>query len=385
MKVLVLSHLFPRPSSPWSGVFVAEQVAALRNEGIDARVLWGQGVGMPLARPKPPSVWATNGNVPNSSFAYRVPHRLWRFLAAQAYRAAALRACDALSGQFAFDLIHAHTAWLDGYAAVAIGRLHRKPVVLTEHSGPFSTQVENPLRRSATAQALKGAEAIFAVSAFLRSQMQAAFPDLSPGRIDVIGNGVDEGTFALAPGRAAEEPLRAAWIGAFVPIKQPLMMLRAFSRATEGMQVGLDLVGIGPLEQAMRAEVETLGLGQRVTWHGSLPRQQVAECLAAADFLIVSSRAETFCVAALEALATGCPVISTRCGGPEEIVDEPDLGLIVDNNEDALAHGIAEMAQRCRSFDRTRLSRSASDRFAYPVLARRLVKTYQHLLSREAT
>lgn len=384
MKVLVLSHLFPRPSSPWSGVFVAEQVAALRREGIDARVLWGQGVGMPLAKPAPPSGWTTEGDVPNASFGYRVPHRLWRFLAAQAYRVAAVQACDALLGQFAFDLVHAHTAWLDGHAAVSIGRRHGKPVVLTEHSGPFSTQVENPIRRSATATALQGASAIFAVSSFLRSQMRAAFPDLPPGRIDVIGNGIDGDAFALAPARPAAEPVRAIWVGAFLPIKQPLMMLRAFSRATEGTQIHLDLVGAGPLEPAMRAETEALGLAHRVTWHGSLSRPKVAERLAAGDFLIVSSKAETFCVAALEALAIGRPVVTTRCGGPEEIVDRPDLGLIVDNDEIALASGIADMANRCRDFDGAGLRRSALDRFAHPVLARRLASTYQHLLSREA-
>jgi glycosyltransferase involved in cell wall biosynthesis len=121
-----------------------------------------------------------------------------------------------------------------------------------------------------------------------------------------------------------------------------------------------------------------------LTWHGSLPRPEVARRLAACDFMIVSSAAETFSVATLEALAVGRPVVSTRCGGPEEILNRPALGSLVDNDEVALAQGIVEMALACRSHDPATLRRAALERFGHPVIAARLVATYNSLLAREA-
>jgi glycosyltransferase involved in cell wall biosynthesis len=384
MRVLVLSHLYPRSSAPWSGIFVAEQVAALRREGIDARVLWGHGVGMPLTAPPVPGAWV-GGGVPEASFAYRVPHRLWRFLAGQAYAAAALRACRSLAASFPFDLVHAHTSWLDGHAAAVIRRSFHVPMVLTEHSGPFSTQVDNLLKRRATRQALTEADRVMAVSGFLRRQMSDAFPDLASRPIAIIGNGIAGDDFPMAGPRDPSLPPSAVWVGGFLPIKQPLMMLRAFAAAKmRSPGLTLHLVGEGPLEPAMRAEAAALDVTDALTWHGSLPRPEVARRLAACDFMIVSSAAETFSVATLEALAVGRPVVSTRCGGPEEILDRPALGSLVDNDEAALAQGIVEMALACRSHDPATLRRAALERFGHPVIAARLVATYNSLLAREA-
>jgi glycosyltransferase involved in cell wall biosynthesis len=281
--------------------------------------------------------------------------------------------------------VHAHTSWLDGYAASAVKHAFGVPMVLTEHSGPFSTQVENAFRRRATRSALRSADVVLAVSSFLRAQMVSALPDLAPLEIDVLGNGVDPDRFPLAPLRRSGEPVRAVWIGSFLPIKQPLMLLQAFAAARDACPgLELHLIGNGPLEKDMRALSARLGIASCVTWWGSLPRGEVSLRIREADFLVVSSRAETFSVATLEALVSGRPVLTTRCGGPEEIVDEPGLGLVVANDEAALASGLSRMAASCRQANPARLRASAISRYSHDAIARRLVSHYTSILSRKA-
>ena len=388
MRVLVLSYLFPRPAEPWSGIFVVEQVAALRARGIDARVLWGFSLGMPVRRPEFAANWvpAPITGVPSASFQYRVPHRLWQLLAGPAYGRAALRAASTLRDEFPFDLVHAHTSFLDGHAASLIGDAFNVPVVLTEHSGPFSTQIDNPVKRRCTLRALHRADRLIAVSDFLSDQIKTSIPQVANRDITVIGNGISGEALPCHSPRAPDGKIIALWIGSFVPVKQPHMLLEAFSAAhRQNPRLHLRLAGDGPLGPELRRYAGELGLSERIEWLGPLDRQGINAALGEADFVVVSSQAETFSLATLEALVSGRPVLSTRCGGPESIIDSAKLGILTDNDQAGLTAGFLDMANSHHAFEPATLRKSALDRFAHDLIAERLGTLYQTLLSREST
>jgi glycosyltransferase involved in cell wall biosynthesis len=381
MRILVLSHQYPRPSSLWSGVFVSEQVAALRVAGIDARVLSGQVVS-PMSLRTDQIAWVNGpNNVPVAYFGYPIFPRTWRYAAGLSYATAAGHAVRTIVHDFNFDLIHAHTSFLDGYAASCLKRAFSTPVVLTEHSGPFSTQHDNLIKRVATKRALESADAVISVSNFLKSQMVGAYPSLAQRNVMIIGNGINADLFQLAEVPQDRATIEVAWVGGFLPVKQPLLMLRAFAKAWEKQKrLRLTIAGEGPLQSDMRNVVCALGIEKVVNWAGSLSRRGIADLMGKSDFIAITSETETFSLVALEALATGKPVLATRCGGPEEIINTPELGIVIEQSEAALVEGFLLMARSYRKFNPTVLHASAIKRFDYRVISEKLRVVYQSLL-----
>src|SRR5205814_2638147 len=84
---------------------------------------------------------------------------------------------------------------------------------------------------------------------------------------------------------------------------------------------------------------------------------EMRDCLQTLDVFVLTSHQEGLCIAALEAMACGVPVVSTRCGGPEEFVIPGQTGELVDANPDAVARGVAGLLTR--PTERERVSAAA--------------------------
>ncbi|MDO5630055.1 MAG: glycosyltransferase [Mobilicoccus sp.] len=85
----------------------------------------------------------------------------------------------------------------------------------------------------------------------------------------------------------------------------------------------LTLVGDGPLREQLTERVRELGLGDQVTFAGVVAPSLVGTFLATHDVLVHLSAYETFGITLIEAIASGLPVVVTRCGGPEETMALP--------------------------------------------------------------
>jgi len=84
----------------------------------------------------------------------------------------------------------------------------------------------------------------------------------------------------------------------------------------------LVLVGSGPLEPRVKAQAEALGIAERVLFLGEQPFPALPDIYAASDVLAVSSDFESFCFAALEAMASGLPIVTTDCGWVPRLIGE---------------------------------------------------------------
>jgi glycosyltransferase involved in cell wall biosynthesis len=89
--------------------------------------------------------------------------------------------------------------------------------------------------------------------------------------------------------------------------------------------------------------IERLRLADRVVCHPYLTPAQLANLLQSVDVFVIPSHQEGLCIAALEAMACGVPVVSTRCGGPEDFVLEGQTGSLVDSDPQALAAAIVRI------------------------------------------
>jgi glycosyltransferase involved in cell wall biosynthesis len=107
----------------------------------------------------------------------------------------------------------------------------------------------------------------------------------------------------------------------------------------------------------------------------------LASAMSAAAVLLVTSTVETFSLVTVEALSSGVPVVSTRCGGPEEIIVEPWLGRISEPNPDALSAALLDVTASATCFAPERLRAYAVDRFGMGVVSTRYLALYEQLLA----
>ncbi|HEX4410954.1 MAG TPA: glycosyltransferase family 4 protein [Xanthobacteraceae bacterium] len=125
------------------------------------------------------------------------------------------------------------------------------------------------------------------------------------------------------------------------PRKNITLLLEAVSRLRRaGHDVSALLIG-GEQNAAMAARLMALGISDVVAFRPYGARDAVRTYLQTLDLFVVPSHQEGLCIAALEAMACGIPVVSTRCGGPEEFVIDGQTGCLVDFDASAMAEAIA--------------------------------------------
>jgi glycosyltransferase involved in cell wall biosynthesis len=385
--------LFPQPKAPGWGSFVFEQVRALRARGVDARVLCGVPQWVRSSNPVKfllaffayaaharRSEWHELDGVPVLYFPFPILYP--QFAYASAYRWGFRITVRRVRSDFDFECIHAHTAWLDGAAGRWASRRWKVPLLLTEHTGPFQSLLRHPLMRHEVRRSVSTADVTFAVSHFLANEMRSSLGSQTFRRLQVLPNGVDGRLFQAAS--APPQETRIVFVGYFEPVKNLPVLLDAFARLLRRRpDVRLLLVGGGSEEPRLRAQSQSLGIEARVEFRGYQSREEIARILREeTTVLVLPSATETFGCVLVEALASGRPVVATRCGGPEDIVVDETLGRLCQPGDPrALEGAIADVLEKYADFQATRLRESALERFDYRIIAERLHREYCKLLS----
>jgi len=150
---------------------------------------------------------------------------------------------------------------------------------------------------------------------------------------------VDTTVFHPAPDR--QIPWRIGFSGRYGdPRKHVDLLLESVRLLVQaGHPVQLDLAG-EPEAMFLQQRLSDLGIAERVRCHPYLDPPRLARVLQGLDLFVIPSHQEGLCIAALEAMACGVPVVSTRCGGPEEFVLEGSTGQLVEADPEAMARAI---------------------------------------------
>ena len=230
------------------------------------------------------------------------------------------------------DVIHAHYAIPHAMSAIEarllLGDGQPVSVVTTLHGTDITLVGQDPSYQAITKYSIEHSDAVTAVSAYLRDETYRAF-GCTTCAIEVIPNFVDPAEFhPREPGTcghgAPEKTLMH--ISNMRPVKRLQDVVRIFARVRERLPARLVLVGDGPERAVAEREVEALKVGKYVRFLGKV--EDVAQVLRWADLYLLPSDVESFGLSALEAMATGVPVVGTNTGGLPEVVEHGVTGFL---------------------------------------------------------
>jgi glycosyltransferase involved in cell wall biosynthesis len=384
MHVLVLPSWYSTTDLPWSGAFFEDQAVALARAGARVGVAFVERRSLRLLSPA--GLGASHFQIACAVDRGVTTLRMkgWNTLGqtvagARVWCALSERLVNAYVRRFGVpDVLHAHTALWAGRVAVRMGRKLSRPAVVTEHSSLVMRGLLGPDERREAGRVYRDADAVLAVSETLLSAVGAT-AGAPIGR--VVPNAVDFDFFTLPPIPRRRAPFTFLCVSSLVSGKRVDRIIRAFSQVVGARpDARLVVVGDGVEADHLRRLARNSGLATQVEFTGGLPRHGVRQRMWTADTLVLPSASETFGVVLVEALATGMPVVSTRCGGPEGIVED-GLGVLVDrDDEPALAEAMVTMIGR--SYPETLLRERAMRRFGFETVAQHLLDVYAGLETR---
>lgn len=276
-------------------------------------------------------------------------------------------------------LIHVHGCRPYGTLAILLARMLKIPVIVTEHTNPFSKLLENAFSRWFTRSSLECATAVLTVSKDLKAQIQAA--GIFPKRMLVTYNPVDTDLFSCAGRGQLGLARNIVFVGRLEPYKGGLRTLRAFQKICERHpDWTLTIVGDGPELGLIKALLaQDLQLANRVRLTGQLRKMEIAREFRRASFLVFPSEHETFGLVIAEAMAAGLPVIVGNETAPKEFVDA-ECGLLVPPLDiDAIAQAMEYLIQHLAEFDSSAIRRKVVQRFGFEVFGKRLYEIYREV------
>ena len=381
-KVLFVPSWYPNEADPISGVFIEEQAVALSKHYDVAVLLPKMAAWRNVLKANAP-----DRSVTKEQSGLTVYHEYARPLIPHGpeqidfgtFARAAQKGFKRIVGEWGKpDIIHAHVVLPAGWSSLGVAKEYGIPIVLTEHSSPFSMHLGTEFSRKLVRETLTGVNQIVAISPALAKQLL----DFQPGlNIEVIGESLRTDFFVPAESvDKADRRGKSFFVAARLAEQKGLEhLVRAVHLLVEKGLNSFELVigGDGPDRQKLEQLTQTLGVSGYCHFLGGLNRAQVRERMQKCDVFVLSSLHETFGVVVGEAMACGKPVISTRCGGPEFFVNEQN-GVLVDvANPQALAGAMEDFIADRVSFDPQTIRASVVNRFSPEAFVKNITAAYE--------
>jgi glycosyltransferase involved in cell wall biosynthesis len=360
-RLLSISTLYPAPTRPGFGRFVARQMEALA-----ARGDWDVTVINPIGLPPPP--FSTLGRykqlaaipplelgvVPVHHLRYPLIPRLSASINHFMITRAVLPLARRLHAEAPFDLVDAQFFFPDGPVAARVAAALGLPHAIKARGSDIHLWGENRMALAQMRSAARSAAAVLAVSGALAGDMDK-LGLAPPGGITVHYTGLDHARFQPMPRAEARTQLAASLpalslrpqdrlavsVGALLPIKGQALAIEALTSLPADIQ--LALAGTGPHEAALRMRAAALGVASRVQFLGAVSHEALPVLLSAADVMVLPSEREGLANAWIEALACGTPLVIPPIGGAGEVVRCAAAGRLAERTPAAIAAAIADL------------------------------------------
>jgi D-inositol-3-phosphate glycosyltransferase len=264
-----------------------------------------------------------------------------------------------------YDLMHSHY-WLSGKAGMRLQECWMVPHVFMFHTLGVLKNItvkdehESELRISKEKELVQNCQRILAATERERDHLQRYY-EARPEKICVVPCGVNLDLFHPADKMSARRQLNlpldesiVLYVGRLAPIKGIDRLLEALTYIKQAKPLRLLIVGGDGQNtresQDLQRLSRELGIQDAVTFVGRVEHESLPSYYCAADVLVLPSHYETFGLVALEALASGTPVVAARVGAMETILREGKTGSVADDGTPRLlAAGVEEFLGKSRA------------------------------------
>lgn len=392
MRILVVTHNYPRfPGDP-AGAYVARLAAAAASDGATVQVLAPHAPGT--------AVDEMVGAVRTQRFRYgptaleRVgyrgdaPARAFRdpltLAMAPLYLGRFRRSAQRTAARFAPTVVHAHWWFPAGWAVSALDI----PYVVTSHGSDVRLLERGGWWLRAGRRVLRRAGAVTAVSRFLAQDLERQAGPLGHP-VTVASMPVDVELFATGRLVPKSIPPRVLYAGNLVPAKGVDVLVRAHAvLRRRGTMCRLKILGEGAGRAALERLAAELGTENDVDWSPFVPQDRMPAEYGASTVTVLPSRgqAEGLGLTLVEALLAGSAVVATPAGGIPEVVQDGETGLLArDGDAEDLADKIARLLDDPALRDRLIAAGSARVRETYSpaATARRFLALYDAIAARQ--
>ena len=382
IRVLLLTHNYPRYQGDSSGVFLSLLARSLVPHGIEPTVLTPHDAGVPESD--------LDGSIKIRRFRYADDtqetlayrgnmHQLvlgslngpWRF---RRFLATFEQATERVIADEQIDLIWGHWLVPAGIVLKRLSKHHQLPLLLSSHGSDirlvskyrfFAWPYFKPLVPELSGWTV--------VSSFLREQLTALDARLE-SMISVLPLPHDEHLFYRDP-LIQRDPNLVVAVTRFTDQKRVNKLISAFKLVCDGHPPArLDIYGAGPLKSDISAQIETLGLTKSVRIMSPVTQSELAAVYNKAGIAVLNSVNEGFGLALSEAMLCGAAVIGVKSGGITDIITNGETGLLAPPDDpEQLAACLLQMLREQTLRERLAVAghTAATERYASGPLAGR--------------
>jgi glycosyltransferase involved in cell wall biosynthesis len=375
MTILILTHSYPDKEQRFRGIFVKEQARSLSELHKIIVVYFKTN----YSKFAPFSRYSFNKNEENNIIEYEVVTNrsfpvinqvkyfkdTYSFLNKEIFRKTKV------------DIIHSHLSYPAGFLGTLIYKFKGIPNVLTEHTS-IRKYFRSIIHKYCVKYTLKESPEIICVSNSLKNEVQ----EICHREITVIHNLVDTAKFSLA-NHAVPDLVNIGFLGSLNNSNKGLDLLLKAVKLIDHNNVLVHIGGSGSKQKEFENLSEDLGLKEICRFYGEIKTETKNEFYSRLNFFVLPSRYETFGIVLIEAMACGLPVISTKCGGPQDIVSAETGILVEKDNVTDLADALSQMRTSFLSYNSQKIRSYTELHFGKKTFNRQLTDLYNKMLKHE--
>lgn len=376
MKIFIISRGFPTNEYKMNGIFEMDQAKALQKAGLDVVFLSVDLRSIRRKRKFGMDSFVKDGvkmytfDIPLGNIPKGILYKIGIWATKKLYKIA-------VKNEGEPDLIH--TFFTDqAYMVTKAFEDKDIPVIVTECNSHINKDNIDKKLEKAASFAYNKASKLISVSPDFNKKLKKRF-GVDSSVVTVIPN-LD--IFQYSPNKDnRDSKFRFVSTGRVTVEKGMEDLIDAFIKEfKDDENVTLDIFGDGNHKEALETKVRNHGLNHRIKLRGMTDRKIIAKEYQHKDVFCLYSHSETFGLAYLEALASGLPVISSKCGGPEHLIKENNGILVELNDVDALGKSMVYMKENIEKYNKQEISREARLENSAESITNNLIEIYKEVI-----